>query len=211
MAKNPILLRELLSWTIVCSLLIYIIMFSDTPSYNLRGQLDSKGGSCLCSPDEYCMCTPSLAIDIIIEVNDGSSIVLVKRQDNSKYATIGGFVEVGESVEDAVARELKEETGLTLTSNSLSMFGIFSDPRRDQRRHTVSAVYIARVTSLKGLRAGDDAKQALVVPAEKILSLDFAFDHRVIVADYLLKKHSNIIVEQIYPGGAVDWVRSTCS
>jgi 8-oxo-dGTP diphosphatase len=189
---------------------VYVIFFSSGGDTQLRGQLDSTGGSCLCSPDSYCLCTPSLAIDVIIEVKGGSSVVLVKRQDNSKYATIGGFVEIGEPVEKTVARELKEETGLTLMPNSLSMFGIFSDPRRDHRRHTVSAVYIARVTSLEGLRAGDDAKQALVVPREKLLSLDFAFDHRVIIADYLSKKNPEMHIEQHYPNGAVDWVRSTC-
>lgn len=209
------ILRELLSWIIVCLLLVYVMMFSNNSDPNgnlLRGQLDSTGGSCLCSPDQYCLCTPSLAIDVIIEVDGGSSIVLVKRQDNGKYATIGGFVDIGEPVEKTVARELKEETGLTLIENSLSIFGIFSDPRRDQRRHTVSAVYIARVKSLEGLRAGDDAKQALVIPTNHhLLSLDFAFDHRVIIADYLSKKHPNVAVEQKYPGNAVDWVRSTCS
>lgn len=83
------------------------------------------------------MCTPSLAIDVIIETDDGS-VVLVRRADNGKYATIGGFVDIGESVEATVARELLEETGLALQEGSTQLMGVYSDPRRDHRRHTVS-------------------------------------------------------------------------
>ena len=83
------------------------------------------------------MCTPSLAIDVIIETDDGS-VVLVRRADNGKYATIGGFVDIGESVEATVARELLEETGLALRDGSTQLMGVYSDPRRDHRRHTVS-------------------------------------------------------------------------
>lgn len=82
------------------------------------------------------MCTPSLAIDVVIETADGS-VVLVRRADNGKYATIGGFVNIGESVEATVARELLEETGLALQTGSARLIGVYSDPRRDHRRHTV--------------------------------------------------------------------------
>jgi len=98
----------------------------------------------LCKPDQFLlavlprsMCTPSLAIDVIIETGDGS-VVLVRRADNGKYATIGGFVDIGESVEATVARELLEETGLALQEGSTQLMGVYSDPRRDHRRHTVS-------------------------------------------------------------------------
>jgi 8-oxo-dGTP diphosphatase len=143
--------------------------------------MPTKGGNCLCNLEDFCMCTPSLAIDVIIESPDGGSVVLVRRQDNGKFATIGGFVEVNESVEDTVARELGEETGLVLQPGSAKLFGLYSDPRRDHRRHTVSVAYIARAKSLEGLRSGSDAKTAEVVPYDHLLSLDFAFDHKVLM------------------------------
>lgn len=166
-----------------------------------------KGGSCLCSNDEYCVCSPSLAIDVIIEVPSINSVVVVKRKDNLKYATIGGFVEIGESVESCVERELREETGLQLAPGTSRLFGIYSDPRRDTRRHTVSAVFIAQAVSLSGLRAGDDAKQAEAIPVEKLLSLEYAFDHRVIISDYLKARGG---VSHELKEGAL-WERSTCA
>jgi 8-oxo-dGTP diphosphatase len=90
------------------------------------------------------MCTPSLAIDGIIEVVDPHNpdeigIVLVHRRDPPKdlYAIPGGFVDIGETVEQATARELKEETNLDITI--LEQFKVYSDPKRDKRRHTVGA------------------------------------------------------------------------
>ena len=73
------------------------------------------------------MCTPSLAIDLVIEstLPDGApGVVLVERADNGLFATMGGFVDVGETVESAVARELKEETGLDLASTP-SLLGVW--------------------------------------------------------------------------------------
>lgn len=95
-------------------------------------------GSCWCSADQYCMCTPSLAIDAIITVKNAPepSIVLVRRRDNPRdiYALPGGFVDIGETIEHATIREVKEETNLDLLH--LSQFRVYSDPKRDKRRHT---------------------------------------------------------------------------
>lgn len=91
------------------------------------------------------------------------------------------------------------------------LFGVYSDPRRDHRRHTVSAVFIASVKSLEGLRAGDDAKAVEVVPIAAALALDFAFDHRVIVADYLAAKQRSLKNKDVDADVAPGWSRSTCS
>ena len=115
------------------------------------------------------MCTPSLAIDLVIEVDRPAQIqsqypvavVLVRRRDNALMATMGGFVDVDETVETAVARELQEETGLALKEPP-TLLGVYSDPRRDARRHTVSAVFVSRGTGK--MRAGDDVKQVEIIP-----------------------------------------------
>lgn len=155
-------------------------------------------GSCWCGADDYCMCTPSLAIDGIIEVQDPAnpseiSIVLVHRRDPPKdlYAIPGGFVDIGETVEHATARELKEETNLDVTG--LEQFRVYSDPTRDKRRHTVSAVLRGRALDVTALHKGDDAKAVKIIPLRLVPTLDLAFDHRVILMDYIEKYHPHLI------------------
>jgi 8-oxo-dGTP diphosphatase len=141
------------------------------------------------------MCTPSLAIDAIIEVLpeggsiDDMKIALVRRRDPPRnlHATPGGFVDVGETVEAATLREVKEETNLDL--DHLEQFRIYSDPSRDMRRHTVSAAFRCRVKDASNMHRGDDAKGVDLIPIKEILNLHFAFDHRTILTDYLTKYH----------------------
>lgn len=159
-------------------------------------------GSCYCGIDKYCMCTPSLAIDAIIEVaniNEANhsivhSLVLVNRGVPPKgYALPGGFVNVGESVEDAVVREVKEETNLDIETHE--QFRVYSDPRRDKRRHTASAVFICRVYDDKpiSLKRGDDAKGVVIVPINEIIDASLAFDHRTILMDYFKLHHPTLL------------------
>jgi 8-oxo-dGTP diphosphatase len=138
------------------------------------------------------MCTPSLAIDCIIEHKD--SVVLVWRKDPpaDKYAIPGGFVSVGESAEAATIREVLEETNLTVAS--LEQFRFYSDPRRDARRHTVSMVYRTQVSSLANLHVGDDAKRVVAIPMKDILSLNLAFDHKTIFTDYFRQYHPDLLL-----------------
>lgn len=130
---------------------------------------------------------PFVTVDAIIEIDDG--IVLVKRSNPPfGWALPGGFVDYGESLEEAVTREVKEETNLDL--EKLRQFHTYSQASRDPRFHTVATVYIAQA---KGeLRAGDDAAAVKVVKLSEIEKLDFAFDHQKVLRDYLtyVKKDS---------------------
>lgn len=151
-----------------------------------------KQGSCWCSMEDYCLCTPSLAIDTVLVTADNQYFWLVQRKDTNKFATMGGFVEVGEKPEDAVRRELKEEMSLDLdlfprqhNVSTVELFGIYGDPSRDARRHTVSIVYIVRIPDDVKPVAGDDAKSVLKVHVSQIKQMEFFADHERILADYL--------------------------
>jgi len=124
------------------------------------------------------ICTP-IAADVIAEI--GSSIVLIERRNFPfGWALPGGFVDVGERVEDAAVRELREET--TLEVELRALLGVYSRPDRDPRGHTVTMVYVGRAHGEP--RAADDAKGiGLFAPAEPPAPL--AFDHAEILADYL--------------------------
>jgi 8-oxo-dGTP diphosphatase len=126
--------------------------------------------------------TPSLAADTIIELTDrpGRPIVLIERKyPPYGWAIPGGFVDIGESLEDAAAREAKEETDLAVALTRL--LGVYSDPHRDIRGHTVSAVYIAEANGEP--TAQDDAKNVGVFELNE-LPAELAFDHARILEDY---------------------------
>lgn len=126
--------------------------------------------------------TPELAVDVVIELVDrpGRPIVLIRRdRPPAGHALPGGFVDIGETVERAAVREAREETGLVITLGGL--LGVYSDPGRDSRGHTVSIVYVATASGLPA--AGDDAGAILVTDPEAAPTL--AFDHNRIIGDYL--------------------------
>jgi ADP-ribose pyrophosphatase YjhB (NUDIX family) len=124
---------------------------------------------------------PIPTVDIIIEISEG--IVLIKRKNYPHgWAIPGGFVDYGESLEDAAARESKEETGLEVTE--LRQFHTYSAPDRDPRQHTISTVFTAKGQGT--LKADDDAEDAGVF-TEDNLPDDFAFDHKDIVKEYFKK------------------------
>lgn len=139
--------------------------------------------------------TPLLTVDIIVELVDESpnqnsdrnpaqkevSIVLIKRK-NPPYgwSLPGGFVDVGETLAQAAVREAKEEISLEVELKTL--LGCYSDPSRDARGHTISAVYIAHASGEPV--AADDAAEVMLVN-RNTLPDEMAFDHGIILEDYL--------------------------
>ncbi len=126
--------------------------------------------------------TPEIAADIVIELEDrpGRPIVVIRRAHPPLgHALPGGFVDIGETVEHAAVREAREETGLDVTL--VALLGVYSDPARDPRGHTVAIVYVA--TARGEPVAGDDAAGIIVTDPEAAPPL--VADHDRIVADYV--------------------------
>ena len=170
----------------------------------------THAGSCWCGKeDHYCMCTPNVAIDLIIR-SGTNDIWLVRRKDTNQLATMGGFVDVDETAEQAVKRELKEEMGIDLMDPPI-LFGVYSDPRRDNRRRNVSVVYAVHLNEEIQPRAGDDAKEVKRISLDEIEKHHFFADHRTILMDYrnALRKEPQILSTD--GDFAPDIKRSTCS
>lgn len=126
---------------------------------------------------------PYTTVDAIIEMDD--AIVIIERSNPPfGWALPGGFVDYGESLEEAVVRESKEETGLDITG--VKQFHTYSDPARDPRFHTIGTVFVAK--ALGEPKAGDDAAALKVVKLTDLKKYDFAFDHVRIIDDYLRYK-----------------------
>ncbi len=124
---------------------------------------------------------PSLTVDMILEIDN--KILLIKRKRSPYrgfYALPGGFVEHGEKTEEAAVREMAEETGIIVRIKSL--VGVYSDPARDPRDHTVTIVY--EVEKVSGeIKEGDDAAEVRFFSTFNLPEL--AFDHKNIIKDYL--------------------------
>ncbi|MDD1770547.1 MAG: NUDIX hydrolase [Methanomassiliicoccales archaeon] len=124
---------------------------------------------------------PALTVDGIVVIDD--RIVLVKRDRppfKGELALPGGFVEYGEKVEDAVRREVREETGLS--TRIVRLLGVYSDPERDPRGHTISIVFVLEAAD-KSIVPGSDAATVELLDLDRVPKL--AFDHSRIIRDYL--------------------------
>ena len=126
---------------------------------------------------------PAPTVDIVI-AQPGKGVALVQRRfEPLGWALPGGFVDYGETVEVAAVREAFEETNLTVRLQEL--LGVYSDPARDKRLHTISTVFIAVTDEAEQIRGGDDAEAAAFFPLSELPGL--AFDHAVILDDFARK------------------------
>ncbi len=130
--------------------------------------------------------TPFVAVDGIIKLYDKhdhfQGIIFIERK-NPPYgiALPGGFVDIGESCEDALVREMQEE--VTLDVEIESLLGVYSDPARDARFHTVSAVYVCKAYGTP--KAADDAKKVFVYTLDDIPLENLVFDHKQIIQEFI--------------------------
>jgi ADP-ribose pyrophosphatase YjhB (NUDIX family) len=134
---------------------------------------------------------PIPTVDLIIEIsaNGKSGIILIERRNPPfGWALPGGFVDYGESLEQAAIREALEETSLNV--HLLNQFHSYSDPARDPRQHTITTVYIASATG--NPKAADDAIN-LDIFQENHLPKPIVFDHQLIIQDYFQYKKSNSV------------------
>ena len=125
-----------------------------------------------------------MTVDAVILLNNRKDIVLIRRKNapfQGQFALPGGFVDVGETVENACIRESKEETNINV--KILNLIGVFSDPKRDPRGHTISIIYELKIINGK-IISGDDASEVDFFKFDNIPQ-KLSFDHKKIISDYL--------------------------
>jgi len=126
---------------------------------------------------------PVPTVDVVIEMSGGGIILVRRKNAPLGWALPGGFVDYGETLEEAAMREALEETSLKVSLTGL--LGVYSSPDRDPRQHTISTVFIA--TASGHPRANDDAAE-IGTFTEQDIPPSLAFDHAKIIADYFKRK-----------------------
>jgi len=127
--------------------------------------------------------TPLIAVDAVILMNNKQDLILIRRKNppfQGELALPGGFVDVGETVEQACIREAKEETNIDV--RIIKLIGVFSDPKRDPRGHNISIAFLCDpLTKDENPKALDDAAALEIIPLTEFASLKLAFDHKDII------------------------------
>ena len=127
---------------------------------------------------------PFPTVDALIYDRERGIVLIDRKFEPLGWALPGGFVDYGETVEAATIREALEETGLRITLRGL--VGVYSDPTRDPRLHTITTVFQAGADDYSTLAGGDDAKAARFFPLDK-LPANIMFGHDEIIADFIAK------------------------
>lgn len=128
--------------------------------------------------------SPKLTVDLIIDMGAGLIVMVDRKNAPQGWALPGGFVDPGESAEDAALREAREETGLEI--ELVRQFHFYSEPGRDPRGATASIVFVARAKGTP--KAGSDAKGVEIYHQGNLPS-DICFDHKQILSDYFLERY----------------------
>lgn len=131
--------------------------------------------------------TPLLAVDYII-FRDNAPLLIKRKNEpfKNRYALPGGFVNVGETIEQACKREMLEETSVKVSK--LKLVGIYSNPKRDPRGHVASVVFLGKAENAKPKAASDAASAEFVEEWQKEM---LAFDHKKIIKDALKVNKNN--------------------
>lgn len=128
---------------------------------------------------------PAPTVDIIIELESGGIVLIRRKNPPPGWALPGGFIDYGESAEEAAVREALEETSLHV--QLVELLHVYSDPKRDPRQHTMATVFIAKAQGIP--QGADDAAEATVF-SEQTLPAPLAFDHAQILHDYFVYKRT---------------------
>lgn len=135
-----------------------------------------------CGGDLVRYANPSPTVDVVIYHSDYGVVLIERKNTPLGFALPGGFVDEGESAEAGAVREMREETGLTVSLTGL--LGVYSDPARDPRLHTLGVVYVGSTECPEDLCAGDDAAKAAFYPLNA-LPERMVFDHRRILEHFI--------------------------
>ena len=125
---------------------------------------------------------PAPTVDVVLQRD--SKVLMIRRMNEpfkGQLALPGGFINEGETAESAARREALEETSLEV--EPIEILGVYSDPKRDPRRHVMSVVFVGIITGGTE-KAGDDAQEIEWIELEKIDASRLAFDHALIMRDY---------------------------